>query len=322
MILGKTLPCQNPDISGSTVAIHDIENDELPVDIIDPTDTRDEPEGSGVVPFPLRQYGTALVAQHRAATAMAKFQRSRDAEMQVLSGKSASAGESSNREIKHSSFEKLKDQYKVATHDAARAAERAQYCFESCTVHITNVPDTVSDDDLSSLFDVFGRVVQATVKSRPGDNSNWALITMCDSERARNVIGVPQTYDREPTDLQIKQLQRLQTVQLAETYTIEYGYSWSEAKNKAEAFIRSIAFNTEGQLRNDFGMFVHTASDTRSASLLGHISRRHRAHVCEGRRQIATLMRVCESAVDSLFYACDQDNSGDHSDNDSLSLDS
>lgn len=296
--------------SGTQITVLDIEDGELPTDLIDQHDTAYDLGGNGMVPLPLRQYGTALVAQHRAAIAMTTFQRSRNASVHVSSDESASTGTSANRDIEHNSFGQIKDKYEVATRNAAHAAERAQYRFKSCTVHAANVPDTLSNDDLLSLFAVFGTVVQATVKPRPGINTNWALVTMCDSERARNVISVPQKYDQEPTDLQIKQLQHLQTVQLAETHAIEYGTSWSEAEDKAEAFIRSIALNTKGQLRDDFGVFVQTNSDHRTGPSSVQISTRHRAYVCEPRRQIATLMRVCESAVDSLFYACDRDNSG------------
>ena len=163
-------------------------------------------------------------------------------------------------------------------------------------------------EEIKSLFSVFGRVLQVTIQRRPGINSNWALVTMCDQVAIKGCLSTPRryTYNRTPTDEQAKALGRIGTLQAKAAYISGYGHSWLEASERAEASVRGLALGDDTRVRNDNGMLIRT-EHTKGNNV--DVPRR-RAEVCQRRRQVAAQMRVCESAVDALFYACDRDNSG------------
>ena len=191
------------------------------------------------------------------------------------------------------------------------SAAAAEYGFEMCSVHVERVPDELGIEGVQSLFSVFGRVLQATLQRRPGVNSNWALVTMAGAACIRNIspTGIqPRRYKREPTEEQARWLRVVEISRVHKILQTRYGHGWLAAQERADAAVRGLAEADEHQVRNDFGVFV-TTNHTNSDSKVVMVPRR-RAPVCERRRQVAAQMRVCETAVDSLFYACDRDNSG------------
>lgn len=184
----------------------------------------------------------------------------------------------------------------------------AGYSFESCTVHVENIPDSIGHDDIEAMFALFGRVVQTTVKHRPGTNSKSGLVTMFDKHGVNNILSSSPKYLREPTDEQAEQLQYIQTAPLEQADATSYNDIWLKAADRAAAFRAS----TEEQqhLRNEFTELAQTDDDIAIDRSRLPLAARHRAPVCERRRKIAALMRMCETAVDTLFSACDVNNNG------------
>lgn len=244
------------------------------------------------VSLQLREYGVALIARQRLADEVASM----EADVAGSSG-------GSNRAQKVKELNEKRDGLTAAENHAIVAAASAGYDFAKCTVHVERIPDSLGQEGIDSLFSAFGRVVQVTVQRRPGANSNWALVTMSNIDCVRSILTYSQGSNIELSEQQQMQLQRIEMLQASELYSSSYGRSWLEANERAEASIRGLALINGAQVRNDFGVFVSSAQ-------IEHAAPRRRAPVCKRRRQVAAQMRVCETAVDALFYACDRDNSG------------
>ena len=306
------------------------DSDEIEVEDIDETsaDQSEEeelvrPEEEENVPRPLREYGSALVArQHLKDTVerMAEVidQAAPDAPTQ---GGDAQKAIEKNCKAKMQELAKKREELKEADKKVEQAAKAAGYIFAKCTIHVEHVPDAFGQrrddgtpvplhEEVQSLFSVFGRVLQVTIQRRPGTNSNWALVTLCDQDSIKSCLSNPRRYapNHEPTEEQQKNLKRIKALQASKMYASSYGHSWLEASEKAEATICGLALRDEGRVRDDYGKFATTAHTKKNKKSV-EVPRR-RAPVCERRRQVAAQMRVCETAVDALFYACDRDNSG------------
>jgi Ca2+-binding EF-hand superfamily protein len=248
------------------------------------------------VSLELREYGVALIARQRLVD-------------EVASIEADVAANRTNRARKVKELNAKRDGLTAADKYAAVAVAAARYDFAKCTVHVERVPDSLGPDGIESLFSVFGRVLQVTVQRRPGFNSNWALVTMSDIDYVRTLLNYSQHSNIELTEDQQMQLQCIELLQASKLYESSYGRSWLEANERAEASIRGLALHNDAQVRNDFGVFESSAQ-SENGNKKGHAAPRRRAPVCERRRQVAAQMRVCETAVDALFYACDRDNSG------------
>ena len=257
----------------------------------------------------LREYGAALVARQHLADAVESMAAAIDEAARSVGGTKTAMTEK-DRQTKMRELAKARMDLTAADKSVDDAATSAGYSFEKCTVHVESVPDSLGHDAVQSLFSVFGRVLQVTLQHRPGINSNWALVTLCDVDSVRHVLSAPREFKNEPTDDQQMHLRRVQTLQASKMYASSYGHSWLEANERAEATIRGLALSNDSQVRNDFGVFVTTAHSKHGDKSTQAVVPRRRAPVCERRRQVAAQMRVCETAVDALFYACDHDGSG------------
>lgn len=214
------------------------------------------------------------------------------------------------RNSKMQDLQSARQDLQLAQQRMVATAAEAEYSFESCTLHVERLPDSFGQTDAEALFSLFGRVLQVTLRRRPGTNSNWALVTMAGASCVRACLIAPRRYVREPNEEQARLIRRFDIIRCHSMYESGYGHSWLEAQERADATVRGLAKADERQLRNDFGVFVttkHTVKDETSAQAM--VPRR-RARVCERRRQIAAQMRACEMSVDAMFYAHDRDNSG------------
>jgi hypothetical protein len=263
---------------------------------------------SSSVPDELREHGAALLAHQRLVDTV---QTLKDA----ISAAVAAMGPNSkrDRESQLSDLQQAQEDLDRAQKRVAASAASAEYSFESCTLHVEKLPDVIGQTEIESLFSLFGYVLQATVRRRPGYDASWALVTMAGASGVRACLIPPRKFKREPTGEQAKLLRRLEILRCHQMYSQGYGRSWLEAQQRADATVRSLATNDENRLRNDFGAFVaarDTGGNENSAS--GMVPRR-RARVCGRRRIIAAQMRACEMSVDALFHAYDRDHSGNYS---------
>nr|ADD95698.1 hypothetical protein [uncultured organism MedDCM-OCT-S01-C25] len=250
----------------------------------------------------LQEYGTALAVRQQLVD-----------EIEVLEADvdEATTRKTTTRAQRMKDLATRRQELADANKNVVEKAVAAGYDFVKCTVHVERVPDSLGQHNLQSLFSTFGHVLQVTLERRPGINSNWALVTMCDANCVMSIMNYPQHFKTELTNEQQMQMQHLQILRASKVYESSYGRSWLEANERAEASIRSFALVDSHRVRNDFGVFVTTEySSSHGTKSDKRVVPRRRAPVCERRRQVAAQMRVCETAVDALFYACDRDSDG------------
>lgn len=251
----------------------------------------------------LQKYGAALVAKQRLENDISAMEAVID---------ETTTGSSTSRAQKMKDLAKTRQDLTEAQEHAVDAADDAGYDFIKCTVHVERVPDTLGPDSMQSLFSAFGRVLQVTLQRRPGINSSWALVTMCDVNCVTTILNYSNLqHSTDLTNEQHMQMKNMQILRASKMFESSYGRSWLEATERAEASIRGIALLNSERIRNDFGVLVTTTHSSKNGTKPEKLAApRRRAPVCERRRQIAGQMRVCETAVDALFYACDRDSSG------------
>ena len=101
------------------------------------------------------------------------------------------------------------------------------YTFESCTCHVGGLGPQHDPDALAHVFSQFGRVVQATVRTRKGVNQNWALITLGDHEAvtaACEASGKPMVHHFKVSHVGKDK---------AEASTGSFAQIWKESRQKA-----------------------------------------------------------------------------------------
>ena len=261
------------------------------------------------VPVALREHGAALVAVQRQQDRVERLKQS------------TLAADAGHRKARNAELQEARKDLADAQEAVPETAQAAAYSFESCTVHVENVADNMSHEEVEQLFSVFGQVVQISLQRRPGVNSNWALVTVCSEEALGLLLAAhlgmlsgadwkPVKGQTMPTEEQITQLQELKTSKVMSFLAPNYGHVWLEAHERANATVRAMAVANKSEVRNDFGAFADTNRDEDGETSAQAMVPRRRAPVCERRRQVAAQMRVCETAVDALFYACDRDSSG------------
>ena len=76
----------------------------------------------------------------------------------------------------------------------------------SSTIYVRNIPPVISEDELSSLFEAYGRVLSARVigDNDSGKTHGYGFVEMASEESAQNAVESLNGAELEGRDLQVE----------------------------------------------------------------------------------------------------------------------
>jgi hypothetical protein len=115
------------------------------------------------------------------------------------------------------------------------ATELLRFSYDNCTLHVGGLGgEFESEEILRTLFEPYGRFIQATVRMRPGINKSWALVSLGNTATVDKVLR--STIMAGEHALVVKKV----AVEKAMASTGMFPQLWRVAKTRSEEVIKAL----------------------------------------------------------------------------------